>query len=101
MLLCTVLRSRMQEVLFTWLLDMLNWMQFSICARRARSQRHGLYLLQATSACEHDAFAQVRISMASGTATPDQRRRMHVLVHMMPPDAWAKPRSARARRGRS
>ncbi len=31
MLLCTVLRSRMQEVLFTWLLAMLNWMQFSIC----------------------------------------------------------------------
>ena len=32
MLLCTVLRRRTQEVLFTWLLAMLNWMQFSICA---------------------------------------------------------------------
>ena len=32
MLLCTVLRRRMQETLLTWLLAMLNWMQFSICA---------------------------------------------------------------------
>ena len=32
MLLWTVLRSRTQEVLFTWQLAMLNCMQFSICA---------------------------------------------------------------------
>ncbi len=36
MLLWTVSRRRMQEVLFTWLLAMLNWTQCSICTGQGR-----------------------------------------------------------------
>lgn len=36
MLLCTVLRSRTQDMLLTWQLAMLNCTQFSICAKAHR-----------------------------------------------------------------